>query len=71
MSTLSRWAASDGRDVWICRVGARTPLGFNAPASAAAVRGALSAISLHPIFVDKAGDSMGFARIKRCPPPYH
>jgi 3-oxoacyl-[acyl-carrier-protein] synthase-1 len=43
-------------------VGGRTPLGFNAPASAAAVRGGLSAIEVHQTFVDKAGDPMNLAQ---------
>jgi len=44
--------------VCIAGVGARTPLGLNAPASAAAVRAAIGAIRLHPYFVDKAGEPM-------------
>lgn len=42
--------------VCIVGVGARTPLGLNAPASAAAVRAAIGAIGEHPYFVDKAGE---------------
>jgi 3-oxoacyl-[acyl-carrier-protein] synthase-1 len=56
------WSAPAGKEVCICAVGARTPLGFNATASAAAVRGAISAIAAHPFFVDKAGEPMSLAR---------
>ena len=44
--------------VAIIGVGARTPLGFTADASAAAVRGAISVIRQHPYFVDRAGEPM-------------
>lgn len=44
--------------VSIAGVGARTPLGFGAAASAAAVRAAIPAIHEHPYFVDKAGESI-------------
>jgi 3-oxoacyl-[acyl-carrier-protein] synthase-1 len=44
--------------VCIAGVGARTPLGLNAPASAAAVRAAIGGIREHPYFVDKAGEPM-------------
>ena len=44
--------------VAIAGVGARTPLGFSAAASAAAVRAAIPAIREHPYFVDKAGESI-------------
>lgn len=40
----------------------RSPLGFDAPASAAAVRGAISAINVHPHFIDKTGERMCLAR---------
>ena len=56
------WSALHGREVYICGVGAPTPLGFDASASAAAVRGAISAIGAHPFFVDKAGEPMSLAR---------
>ena len=46
------------KTVFICGVGARTPLGLNALSSAAAVRAGISAVALHPIFVDKAGEKM-------------
>ena len=48
-------------DVEIVGVGARTPVGLTASASAAAIRGALSVISQHPFFVDKAGEPMMMA----------
>jgi 3-oxoacyl-[acyl-carrier-protein] synthase-1 len=44
--------------VCIVRVGARTPLGLNSQASAAAVRAAIGAIRQHPYFVDKTGEPM-------------
>lgn len=50
-------ASVDSRyPVSIVGVGARTPLGFNAAGSAAAVRAAVSAIREHPYFVDAAGE---------------
>jgi 3-oxoacyl-[acyl-carrier-protein] synthase I len=42
--------------VSIVGVGARTPLGFDAAASAAAVRAAIPAIREHPYFVDTSGE---------------
>jgi 3-oxoacyl-[acyl-carrier-protein] synthase-1 len=51
-----------GTDVAIIGVGARTPLGLTADASAAAVRGAISVIREHPYFVDKAGEPMKMTR---------
>lgn len=50
------WAAKPGREVCICGIGARTPLGLDAVASAAAVRAAISAIAAHPSFVDRFGE---------------
>jgi 3-oxoacyl-[acyl-carrier-protein] synthase-1 len=47
--------------VCIVSVGARTPVGLSAPASAAAVRAAVSAIREHPHFVDRKGDPMRVA----------
>lgn len=49
-------------DVAIVGVGARTPVGLTADASAAAVRGAISVIAKHPYFVDKAGEPMATTR---------
>ena len=48
-------------DVAIVGLGARTPLGLSPDAAAAAVRGAMSALRLHPFFVDKAGEPMTVA----------
>ncbi len=62
MADTISWSAPAGKEVCICGVGARTPLGFNAAASAAAVRGAISAVGAHPFFVDKAGEPMSLAR---------
>jgi 3-oxoacyl-[acyl-carrier-protein] synthase-1 len=47
-----------GRAVHVAAVGARTPLGFEAGASAAAVRAGLSAAKRHPYLVDLQGDMM-------------
>lgn len=46
------------RAVYLVSTGARTPLGFDAASSAAAVRGAVSAARDHPFFVDQVGDPM-------------
>ncbi len=46
----------------IISVGARTPLGLNAAASAAAYRAGLSGHGLHPVFVDKTGDAIRTVR---------
>jgi 3-oxoacyl-[acyl-carrier-protein] synthase-1 len=46
----------------IVGIGARTPVGLNAPASAAAVRAGLSMIAEHPYMVDKAGEPITIAR---------
>ena len=48
--------------VAIVGVGARTPVGFTADASAAAIRGSISVIRHHPYFVDKAGEPMKMTR---------
>lgn len=42
--------------------GMRTPLGFNRPASAAAVRAGISAIAEHPFMIDRFGQPMKVAR---------
>ncbi|HEU5136392.1 MAG TPA: beta-ketoacyl synthase N-terminal-like domain-containing protein [Steroidobacteraceae bacterium] len=55
------WSGPIDDAVCICGVGVRTPLGFNASASAAAVRGAISAVAAHPTFVDKEGEPMSLA----------
>jgi len=56
------WSAPADRDVCLCGIGARTPVGFSAAASAAAVRGAISAIAAHPVFVDKIGEPIALAQ---------
>ena len=50
------WSATPGREVCICGIGARTPLGLDAASSAAAVRAAISAIAAHPALVDRFGE---------------
>jgi 3-oxoacyl-[acyl-carrier-protein] synthase-1 len=54
--------------VCIVGVGARTPLGLTAPATAAAVRASLGAIRGHPYFVDRAGEPMAVAMDPVLPP---
>jgi len=53
--------ARDNGHVCICGIGARTPLGLDAPFSAAAVRCGISALQFHPACVDKAGEPMRVA----------
>ncbi|MDQ6683892.1 MAG: hypothetical protein M3Z16_02080 [Pseudomonadota bacterium] len=50
------WTAAGKREVCICGIGARTPLGMDAASSAAAVRGAISAVTMHPLFLDRFGE---------------
>lgn len=61
MPGLMSWFQAADTEVCICGIGARTPLGFNAAASAAAVRGGISAVCAHPVFVDKTGEPMCLA----------
>lgn len=56
------WRRSAALDICICALGARTPLGLNAAASAAAVRAAISAVGIHPFWKDKAGKSFCVSR---------
>jgi 3-oxoacyl-[acyl-carrier-protein] synthase-1 len=56
------WREQPTGQVCLCGIGARTPLGFSAAASAAAVRGSISAIGAHPIFMEKAGEPVAMAR---------
>ena len=44
--------------IWIAGTGARTPVGLNAPATAAAVRAGISAMAEHPFMIDKMGAPM-------------
>ena len=46
----------------IVGVGARTPLGFDAASSAAAVRAGISAIQQHPTMIDRFGKQMKVTR---------
>jgi hypothetical protein len=46
------------RAVHIVALGARTPVGLNAAATAAAVRAGICRIGSHPVFVDRMGDSV-------------
>ncbi|HET8707768.1 MAG TPA: hypothetical protein VFM46_15805, partial [Pseudomonadales bacterium] len=59
------WQRNGHFDPYICRIGARTPLGLNAAASAAAVRGAISAVRVHPFWKDKVGKGFGIGRDAR------
>lgn len=58
---IASWSASRGKEVYLCGVGTRTPLGFNAAATAAAVRGGVSAVGVHPFFIDKVGRPISMA----------
>ncbi|PBC03483.1 beta-ketoacyl synthase N-terminal-like domain-containing protein [Mesorhizobium sp. WSM3860] len=51
-----------GETIVVVGVGARTPLGFDAASSAAAVRAGLSAIQDHPYMVDRFGELMKVTR---------
>lgn len=46
----------------IVGIGARTPLGFDAASSAAAVRAGISAIQQHPTMIDRFGEQMKVTR---------
>lgn len=56
------WREEEGAQVCICGISGRTPLGLSAAASAAAIRGSMSAIGAHPIFLDKMGEPVSMAR---------
>jgi 3-oxoacyl-[acyl-carrier-protein] synthase-1 len=58
---VSAWAPGPGDDVCICGIGARTAVGLSAEASAAAVRGSISGLGLHPFFVDQEDEPVSFA----------
>ncbi|WP_027168487.1 beta-ketoacyl synthase N-terminal-like domain-containing protein [Mesorhizobium sp. WSM3224] len=51
-----------GDTIVVVGVGARTPLGFDAAASAAAVRAGISAIQDHPYMIDRYGERMKVTR---------
>lgn len=59
---VSAWesAAADD-DICVVGLGARTAVGIGAQATAAAVRGGISGLSLHPHFVDQGGELVAFA----------
>ena len=62
-------ASFDSRyPVSIVGAGARTPLGFNAAGSAAAVRAGISATREHPYFVDTAGEPIAVTMDAGIPP---
>jgi 3-oxoacyl-[acyl-carrier-protein] synthase I len=58
---VAAWAPRPGEDVCICGIGARTAIGLSAEASAAAVRGSISGLGLHPFFVDEEDEPVSFA----------
>src|SRR5688572_13274074 len=62
MNDSISWFPDVDAPVYICGVGARTPLGFNAPASAAAVRGGISAVEAQEALADKVGAPINLAR---------
>lgn len=51
-----------GSAIVVVSVGARTPLGFSAAASAAAVRAGISGIQNHPYMIDRFGEPMKVTR---------
>lgn len=53
---------ASGATIVVVGVGGRTPLGLNAAASAAAVRGGISGIQDHPFMVDRFGELMKVTR---------
>lgn len=55
------WSAQPDREVVLCGIGARTPLGFGASASAAALRGSISGITVHPDLLDKVDEPIALA----------
>jgi len=65
MTNSYSWFSADNEEICVCGIGVRSPLGLNAAASAAAVRGGISAISMHPFFIDKAGNPMSLGRDAR------
>jgi 3-oxoacyl-[acyl-carrier-protein] synthase-1 len=58
---VASWAPRPGEDVCICGIGARTAVGLSAEASAAAVRGSISGLGLHPFFIDQEDEPVSFA----------
>ena len=58
---VSAWQCAGSAQITVVGVGARTSIGSSAPATAAAVRGGISGLSLHPSFVDAGGEPVSFA----------
>jgi 3-oxoacyl-[acyl-carrier-protein] synthase I len=58
---VASWLSRPGEEVCICGVGARTAIGLSADASAAAVRGGISGLKLHPSFTDQEYEPVSFA----------
>jgi 3-oxoacyl-[acyl-carrier-protein] synthase-1 len=58
---VAAWVSRPGEEVCICGVGARTAIGLSADASAAAVRGSISGLQLHPSFSDQEYEPVSFA----------
>jgi 3-oxoacyl-[acyl-carrier-protein] synthase I len=58
---VAAWVPRLREDVCICGIGARTSVGLSAEASAAAVRGSISGLGLHPLFVDEEDEPVSFA----------
>jgi 3-oxoacyl-[acyl-carrier-protein] synthase I len=56
------------RPMHIIAVGARTPVGLTAAASAAGVRAGISRLSTHPFMIDKCGDPARIALDGKLPP---
>ena len=54
-------------EVVVVGTGARTPLGLNAPATAAAVRAGIAAMGNHPFMIDQFGDPMVVSRDAELP----
>ena len=65
---MSHASPNNKYGVCVVGVGARTPLGLNGPSTAAAVRGAISAIREHPFMIDKVGEVMSVAIDLMLPP---
>lgn len=56
------WLGDEAQPVYVCSVGARTPVGAGWLPAAAAVRAGVSAIAAHPDWVDKSGGRVRVAR---------
>lgn len=63
----SSWLSGTA-EVCICGIGARTPLGLDAPSAAAAVRAAISAVTADTDLVDQSGENICVARDAQVPP---